>query len=72
MNLPRTVPAAWMKSAKVGGSTVCQGHTSYSRTPLMKAGFEFTTHKAWLVLLSTESPTPVTVLTVTALPEKLK
>jgi len=70
MNLPKTAPAKWMQSARVGDSIICQGHTSYCRTPLVKAGFKFTLHKAWLVLLTTEQPAPVTILTITEFPEE--
>lgn len=70
MNLPKTVSMQWMQSAKVGSSIVCHGHTSHSRTPLVKAGFKFTTNKAWLVLVSTKPPVPVTVLTITEFPEE--
>ena len=69
MNLPKTVPAAWIKAAKVGDSIVCQGHTSYSRTPLIRARYSFESRQAWLVTLSTEPPVPVTVLTIVKLPE---
>lgn len=70
MSLPKTVPASWIQKCKVGDSIVCQGHTSYSRTPLQRAGFKFTTNKAWLVLISTEPPIPATILTITELPEE--
>lgn len=70
MNLPKTVPIGWMKTAKVGKSIICQGHNNHNRTPLTKAGFKFTTNKAWLVLISTEPPTPVTILTITEFPEE--
>jgi hypothetical protein len=69
MNLPKTVSVDWMRNAKVGDSIICQGHTSYCRTPLQKAGFKYTTHKGWLNLLTGEAPSPVTVLTITELGE---
>lgn len=69
MKLPKTVPIEWIRKCKVGESIICEGHTSHSRTPLTKAGFKFTTNKAWLVLVSTEPPSAVTVLTITEFPE---
>lgn len=69
MNLPKTVPAEWMRQAKVGSSICCAGHTSYCRTPLVRAGFGFTSNQAWLVLMSSEPPVPVTIITVTEFPD---
>ena len=70
MNLPKTVPVGWMRTCKVGDSIICQGHTSHSRTPLTKAGFKFTTQKAWLCFASADAPQPVTVLTIIEFPEE--
>lgn len=64
MKFPKTVPAAWIRTAKAGDSIICQGHTSYSRVPLVRAKAKFSTHQAWLVLLSKEYPEPVTVITL--------
>lgn len=64
--LPKTVPAKWIDTAKDGSSIVCQGHTSYCRAPLIRAGYKFTTNKAWLVLMSSAPPVPVTIITLIA------
>ncbi len=69
MRLHKTVPAAWVKSCKVGDSIICAGHNSYAKAPLIRAGFKFTSHQAWLVLMTTNAPEPVTVITVTEFPE---
>ncbi len=70
MSLPKTVPVAFIKSAKEGDSIVCYGHTSYCRTPLVRAKIKFTSNQAWLVLLATAPPIPVTVITIGAIPDE--
>ena len=70
MNLPKTVPVKWMRDCRVGDSIICEGHTSHSRTPLQKAGFKFTTNKAWIGFASSAQPRAVTVLTITEFPEE--
>lgn len=70
MNLPKTVPVKWIRSAKPGDSIVCEGHTSYCRTPLVRLKLNFICNKAWLVPLRGTPPVPVTVITLTSEVEK--
>ena len=64
MSLSKTVSAAWIKTAKVGDSIVCYGHTAHAHTPLVRAKVKHSTKKAWLVLLETNQPMPVTIITL--------
>ena len=70
MNLPKTVSVRWMRTCKVGESIICEGHTDYCRTPLVKADFKHKTQKAWLCFASTKPPQPVTVITIIEFPKE--
>ena len=55
MRFQKSPSVAWVRSATVGDSVVCEGHNS-NGVAISRAGFRFSTHRAWLVLISSEPP----------------
>jgi hypothetical protein len=72
LQFPKSVTVKMMKEAKKGQSLVFQGHRPSANAPLFRAGFKFSTNQAWIILMGKESPVPVTILTITGLPNEAK
>lgn len=69
ITFPKNATTKLLKDASVGKSFVFQGHRASANSPFYRAGFKFQTNMAWVVLLGTNAPVPVTIITITKLPE---
>ena len=69
VNIQKNVTREQLSKAKKGDSFVLSGHRTSANSPFHRAKFKFTTNMAWLVLLGTVAPVPVTIVTVTDVPE---